>query len=256
MNFKIALTVSLATIGLSSAVQAASFTLDSPTSAGTLPSGVSPIGGIVSDFVGLNGNRVVSQLSADSLFSGFVGATENPLEIGTQSGFSSSVTGALGGGIAEASFRITLFDGDTAPGNFDFNFNTLLVNGLNFGNFSDVQTVETDAVGNVLSGPDAGFENNDLDTGFFSSNDSVLLSNLFSSLTATETLAFELDDVDPGDQFFDFTQGIDASLIEIGSGPVVTPGTPADAIPEPTTVLGSLFAAAVGGRFIKRKKAA
>src|SRR5262249_41967745 len=47
-----------------------SFTLISPTRAGELPSGVTPVGGVVLDLVGASGRRVVSQLPASSLFRG------------------------------------------------------------------------------------------------------------------------------------------------------------------------------------------
>ncbi|HET6576066.1 MAG TPA: hypothetical protein VFG68_20865, partial [Fimbriiglobus sp.] len=89
------------------------FTFTSPTSGGALPSGVTEVGGIVLDIVGANGARVVSQLAASSLHQGF--AAVNPLTIGTQTGFTSTVVNALGGGISELAVRITLLDGDTGP---------------------------------------------------------------------------------------------------------------------------------------------
>lgn len=219
---------------------------------GSLPSGVSEVGGIVLDLTGTNGTRVVTQTAASTLFTGF--ANVNPFTIGTQSGFSPTVITALGGGISQASVRISLFDGDTAAGDFDFNDNTLLLNGISFGNFSTVQaqnTTATGAVGNpILSG--GGFRNDLLDTGFFSSNDSTILSSLFTSLSSGNVV-FGLSDVDPGDNFYDFTRGIDSSLINVGTGPVITPG--ATAVPEPFTIVGTLIGATVAFRTRQRLKA-
>jgi len=194
--------------------------------------GASTVGGIVVDLVGLNGAHVVSQLAASSLFVGF--SSSNPFLIGSQAGFLSSVYGGLGGGLTSASIRFTLYDGDTAAGNFDFNQNDLLVNGLNFGNWSDVNAERTDALGTGLGFSGGGFRNNILDTGWFGSTDTTLLSSLYASLVSTEALTFEMDDVDPGDNFFDFTQGIDNSLINVGQGPVVTP--PTTGVPEASSI--------------------
>ncbi len=85
-----------------------------------------------------------------------------------------------------------------------------------------------------------GFGNDILDTGFFSSTDSTVLSSFYSTL-ASGAVDFRLFDVDPGDQFYDFTQGLDASVIDVGSGPVVTgPGgngaPPTLPVPEPASM--------------------
>ena len=82
------------------------FTTTSPTTAGELPAGVTEIGGIVLDLIGINGVRVVCQLPASSLFVGmFHDGTPaayrgNPGTIGIQEGFSTVLT-ALGGGLSE-----------------------------------------------------------------------------------------------------------------------------------------------------------
>lgn len=222
--------------------QASPFTETSPTAGGAVVPGVTDIGGIVVDLIGTNGNRVMSQLSASSLFEGFAGT--NPFTIGSQSGFDSSVMGALGTGIVEASFRFTLFDGDSAAGNFDqLQENNLTVNGVQMGYWGETPTVHTDSSGTVLDGGviTNGFSNNQLDTGWFYSNNSTALGNLYTDLQSTQTLTFELFDVDPGDNYFDFTQGIDADLINVGSGPGVTPPG-VSAVPEP-----SIYALMLGG---------
>lgn len=196
-----------------------------------LPGGVSVVGGIVADIVGANGTRIVSQLPASTLFQGFNNV--NPQPIGTQSGFTNAILASLGGGIQQAAFRVSLFDGDNAAGNFDFNQNTFFVNGLNFGNFSTVMTGITTGTGNQTSTA-TGFPDNLLATGWFASTDAMLLANLFATLGATNALAFAVTDTDPGDNFYDFTQGIDAGLINVGTGPVVQPPS---VVPEPSSVI-------------------
>ncbi|MBS1799931.1 MAG: PEP-CTERM sorting domain-containing protein [Acidobacteria bacterium] len=48
-------------------------------------------------------------------------------------------------------------------------------------------------------------------------------------------MEFRMYDLSPGDQYYDFTQGLDSSVINVGSGPVVTP--PTGATPEPSTFI-------------------
>lgn len=203
--------------------------------------GVSTVGGVVVDLLGANGTHVVSQLAASQLFDGFydsgtpVAYNGNPGTVGIQTGFNAGTMNALGGGIAGASIRFTLFDGDTALGDFDYNRNTLLINGLDFGSWSAVDAEQTTSTG-VTSGSSSGggFRDNILDTGWFTSTDSVLLTSLFSSLNTTNELLFQIQDLDPYDNYFDFTQGIESSLIDVGQGPVIS--GPGVTVPEPTSM--------------------
>ena len=208
------------------------FTVTSPTG-GALPSSVSAIGGIVLDLTGANGNRVVSQVAASTEFVGSPDASAYPLLFGTQTGFTPATVTALGGGLSSVSIRITLFDGDSKSGDFDFNQNFLLANGVNFGNFSLAATQTTNGDGTVSTNSGLGFGDEALDTGFFSSTDATTLATFFATLS-TGSIEFRLDDRSPGDQFFDFTQGLDASVIDVGSGPVVTP--PPTSVPEPASM--------------------
>ena len=210
--------VSACLISLGTLSSANAGVLLSPTSAGSLAgTSVTDVGGIVLDLVGSNGTRVVSQLSASSLFVGTLGVS--PGEIGTQTGFDNSVTGQLGGGIAEAAVRITLFDGDSGPGNFDDGENELLVNGVNFGNFSDVATTQTNSTGTTVFSTGTGFRNNILDTGFFFSNDATDLTTLFNAIVSSEEIQFEITDLDPGENFLDFTAGVDGCLLYTSPSP-------------------------------------
>ena len=230
------LLATLSLIAATSAAFATAFTVGSPAG-GVLPSNVTAVGGIVVDLVGRNGNRVVSQVAADTEFIGY--PSVNPQLFGTQTGFNSSVVNALGGGIASAAFRVSLYDGDNQFGNFDYHENFLQVNGLNFGDFSNVATQETDGTGTTIYSSGFGFGNNILDTGFFASTNAGLLRSLYSTLSGG-SIQFSVNDLTPYDQYYDFTQGLDSSVINVGSGPVVTGGgggASPSAVPEPSTLL-------------------
>jgi hypothetical protein len=257
LKITLATGVACSALGLAGAAQASTFTEKSPINGGiTIPSGVSSVGGIVLDLVGTNNNRVTTQLAASSLYRGF--ATGNPLSIGTQTGFTTSVIDALGGGLSQVGVRFTLFDGDTATGDFDENENTLLLNGINFGNWTAVEAEETTGTGASagLGFSGGGFRNETLDTGWFFNNSAPALTSFFSSLTASQEVIFGLDDVDPLDNFFDFTQGVDSSLINVGTGPVVTPIGPGPEIPTPALLPGLIGMGIAAMRRRKNEEAA
>ncbi|MEW4570579.1 PKD domain-containing protein [Tautonia sp. JC769] len=203
------------------------FTLTSPTRGALLPAGVSPVGGIVIDLIGEGGSRVVSQIRARDLFVGdFEGGNPpesrgNPGTIGERPGFSPAVVDALGGALAELSVRLTVDDGDTGPGDFDRDDNTLLLNGIAVGRFDRVPTVETDASGTAIlsENPEGGFRNDRVDTGFFHVTDPEVLRLVLDSIRDTGAIVVQLLDDDPGDNFFDFTVGIDAALIDVDLPP-------------------------------------
>lgn len=204
------------------------FTRTSPTGGG-VPSGVTEVGGIVLDLIGVNGVRVTSQLAASSLYIGFFDSGEpvqyrgDPGTIGEQTGLSSSIIAALGGGLASVAVRVTLYDGDTGPGDFDYqDQNTLLLNGVEMGDFSDITTQLTSSDGLTLVNTSTGFGNDILSTGWFSSSDATFLSQFYATLTSG-TVTYQLKDVDPYDNYFDFRQGVDGGLIDVGQTPNISP---------------------------------
>ncbi|HTN74634.1 MAG TPA: hypothetical protein VL096_05285 [Pirellulaceae bacterium] len=244
--------------GASSSANASPFTMLSPTPAGALPSGVTEVGGIVIDIVGTNGARVVTQLSATSLFNGFsdtgtpIVYRGNPVTIGVQGGFTPAITGALGGGIADLSIRITLEDGDTSFGDFDFNDNSLIVNGQNVGNFSLIPTERTSPSGLTVIGTYTGFPDSYLATGFFHVTNAALLAAIYNSVVTNQQFTIQLQDVDPTDNAYNFTAGVSGGLVDVGQPPTVTGAE----VPEPASIaLWTIMGAASLAGWRRRKLA-
>jgi hypothetical protein len=224
------------------------FTETSPLG-GAVPTGVTPVGGLVLDLEGLNGTRVFAQAAASSLFVGTQGVTNQT--IGSISGFNATILSALGGGLSRAALRVTLDDGDSAAGEFNFNESTILVDGVSFGNVSSVDVQRTNSLGTMAISTGVGFRNSLLDTGWFTLLGASELSALFLGL-GDGTATFVWTDSQLDGNFLDFTQGVDGGLINVGTGPVVSPpaGTP---VPEPGTLM-TLGAGLAGLAALKRRR--
>lgn len=194
------------------------FTMTSPTAGGALPDGVTAVGGIVLDLIGLNGVRVVAQLSAatlpNNLATGFNPSVGNPSPIGVLGGLSPEVLAQLGGGLSQMAVRMTVEDADTSNGDVDFNDNFLMLNGVQIGNFSSVATQATNDAG-IPSGQGIGFQNSLISTGWFLVNDANALSQVFTSLQNSNQANFALLDDDPFDNGYDFSRGIDGSFLGV-----------------------------------------
>ena len=214
--------VALCAAGLTLAVaQATDFTRTSPAG-GALPANITDIGGTVTDMVGLNGTRITGQLAAGQMFEGVYAGT--PLTIGIQTGYTPAMLAALGGGIQAMSVRLTLWDGDTGPGEFDHGQISLLVNGQTVGNFSDVPTQATSPDGLTALSTNAagGFRNQSLDTGFFVISP-LYLAAIFTAVLGNGQMVFQLQGTDPYDMnYYNFTEGLSSNLINAGVSPQST----------------------------------
>ena len=167
--------------------------MDSPAG-GQLPCQITPVGGLVIDLVGFNGTRIVSEIAAGNLYSGTTKGNTT-YTIGSMAGFSTSLINSLGGGLASASLRLTMGDGDNALGEDWYDAEILFANGVSFGTFSSVSTIEADTYGNVLTtNTNGGFRGGSIDTGFFSLSGTaqkVALAALYSTLSSgTMTITF------------------------------------------------------------------
>ncbi|WP_417260585.1 hypothetical protein [Celeribacter sp.] len=178
----------------------------------SLPSVYPEAGGVAIVMVGVNGN-IYYQFSDPS--GAFVGFQNNgqpaafrgnpftindpiPLDCGIR-----SCTDYFGGEIAQVYIRFSAYDGDTQPGGFDQNDISLILNGTNVGSWSGLTTEITNNAGTTSYGSATGFGNNTFNTGWFSSSNPTLLSNI---LTSNQTSTQVFDD-DPNDNYWDFTRG-------------------------------------------------
>ena len=79
------------------------------------------------------------------------------------------------------------------------------------------------------------------------------MTTLFNAIVSSEEIQFEITDSDPGDNFLDFTAGVDGGLIGVGQGPSVTPG--GGVVPEPgSAAIWSLIC--LGAVGLKRRRVA
>lgn len=223
-----------------------------PSGAATYPHGISiaPFGGLVVDARGLNGQRLLSHTAASDLNKGTVRGDpdSNDFFIGQQDGYASDLLDQLGGGFASFSVRVTLFDGDNDPGNFDFDDNFLRVNDVIVGNFSEVATTRTNADGTRIGAVQGGlgFGDEVTDTGTFTLTEGTALAALFASLRQSNSLSFEIDKRDDNGNFFDFTSADRIPQSGGGLAPLVA------SVPLPAG--GLLILGALGGLAALRRR--
>jgi large repetitive protein len=217
--------------------QATNFTMNVPGTALRLPTGYPEAGGIAIVFVGVNGNAYYQFSNPTGAFQGFQDSGTpaafrgNPFTINNpialDCGFSTCST-YFGGAIAQAYVRFTAYDGDTQVGGFDENDITLRLNGFDLANWSGVNTEKTSNDGLTSFGFETGFGNNTLNTGWFSSTNAALLSNILSTGRTTS----QVFDRDRNDNFWDFTIGNSLSNNDIVT---VAPGYTLDKTSNRTT---------------------
>src|SRR5262249_13451796 len=125
------------------------------------------------------------------------------------------------------------------------------------GDFSNVSTETTNSLGTAHISFQSGFPDNTLATGFFSLSgpaNAAALASLFASIVSTQQIQFGVFDNDFNIiQFYDFAQGVDGSLTDVGQPPTVVAITP-----EPTSVVvfGTVLAACAGAAWRRRRLAA
>ena len=188
------------------------FTTTVPGTGLTLPDDYPEAGGVAIVMIGANGNTYFQFSNPTGAFKGFNNdgrprrfegnpfTINDPIEL--DCGFSSCST-YFGGSIAEMHIRLTAEDGDTAAGEFDHDDISLLINGYNVGNWSDVPTQNTNTSGTQLISSGIGFGDRTFDTGWFKSTNQALLNNI---LTTNQTVSQVRDD-DPNDNRWDFRKG-------------------------------------------------
>ncbi|MBT0585628.1 PEP-CTERM sorting domain-containing protein [Alteromonas oceanisediminis] len=175
---------------------------NSPTSAGALPGDIPKFGGAVIDIITADNQRLVNYISRDDLFHGHVNSER--LDFASQQlgalSFSSSMLDAIGSGIAELAIRLSLYDGDNAVGadvvakeEYQAGKNFLEVNGVEFGNFSDVETLTSSRKGEEYfeDFKATGFANKKSATGWFYSNNSSVLGLIQSSVISSSVLGLD-----------------------------------------------------------------
>ena len=216
----------LSFLGFTPPAAATPFTMTVPGTSITLPSGYPQAGGVAVVLVGANGNVYYQFSDPSGAFIGYQNTGTpaafrgNPFTINTpiplDCGFSACST-YFGGSIAQIHVRFSAHDGDTQVGGFDYNDITLRMNGYSVGNWSGRTTEITNDAGTVGSGFVSGFGNNTFNTGWFSSTDSALLSNILS----TGQITTQVYDADPNDNYWDFQRGPSLTNLDIRT---VAPG--------------------------------
>jgi hypothetical protein len=256
---------------------------------GLLPDGVgfSPLGGCIVDVLGKNGARLTAQRSAGSMFIGWTGpdgpnqsAPYPPnawLVIATFAFDPSRIAEILGGGIAKANIRLTVYDGDSGspnpvyvsmfgsgnfpyarwssqPPDYDFDGGQNLYAGFQNstgdpvncgfmgertsyrldGAFTTINTFQgfpgvfalTDANQTGSHPPPPAYMPPFPTTGWFS----VPLNQLraFYDVMLTGVLKIGVHDETPGDQYYDFRQGLAEDVLNI---PFVEPTPPPPILP-------------------------
>ncbi len=191
---------------------ATTFTTTVPGTSITLPTDYPQAGGVAMVYVGVNGNIYYQFSDPAGAFRGFNSNANprqfqgNPFTINSplqlDCGFTDCRT-YFGGDIANMYIRFSAYDGDTQRNGFDEDDISLVLNGFNIGNWSDIQTELTNNSGTVSQGFTTGFGNNTFNTGWFETTNQALLNDILDSGEVTT----QVFDRDPNDNFWDFRRG-------------------------------------------------
>ena len=203
--------ISLGLLG-ETAADATPFTMTVPGTPLQLPSAYPAAGGVAIVMIGANGNAYYQFSNPTGAFQGYSNSGNpaafqgNPFTINNPIALNcgySACTDYFGGSIASVYIRFTASDGDTHAAGFDFNDITLRLNGFDVANWSTIATETTNTAGTTSLGFQTGFGNNTFDTGWFTSTNPALLSNILTTGRTTP----QVFDRDPGDNYWDFRIG-------------------------------------------------
>lgn len=274
---------------------------------GLLPAdvGFADQGGCIIDLVGLNDMRLSAQIATSRMFYGWTGplgprqSVPYPpnawLRVCTEAFDATNLAVILGGGIAKANIRITLFDGDSGspnpvylamfgsgafpysrwspqPGNYDFDggqnlwlgFEDAADNPVRCGYMGEATSYRLANDGSTVesfTGFPGVFALNDLVsypfqtrppqyqpafavTGWFSVPVDQLAT--FYARLLTGSIVIGVHDITPGDQFYDFMQGLASDvqnipLVPIPPEPLPTPPPSIDCGSPPSGVVGQVY---------------
>ncbi|MEL7129710.1 MAG: hypothetical protein AAGK23_09190 [Pseudomonadota bacterium] len=215
-------------LGSSQFASATPFTTTVPNTGGVqIPGNYPEAGGIVLVLIGDNGNFYYQISNPSEMMMGFQDRPLTQASPTIPQAFRGTPTWQLaptytldcgistcdtyfGGGIQAGWVRFTAFDGDTSTtggGNFDVNDITLVLNGVDVGNWTTPVTETTNVTGTVATETRQGFPNGAFSTGWFEIGNQALLDTF---LVENQTVTWQSRDADPGDNFWDFTIGNDA----------------------------------------------
>lgn len=165
------------------------FLTNSVTSAGALPSQVTPHGGVVIDIVGLNGERVVIQKGLPFAVTGFL-SSGFTYDLTSFAGFNQDVLDFLGGGFSEIGLRLSAaipYGSDSTYGP-EFGMG-LALNNVQIGNVNDHHSIASNGNGAVLGGEIIdGFLTQTHCTTWIHIDDADTLANIYNSALSTQAI--------------------------------------------------------------------
>ena len=232
-------TLSILALSLPITAIATPYTETVPNGNGAIPNTYPPVGGTMFVLIGTNGNIYYQFVNPSTQFEGFQGSGAPAafqgiptFQLGPTQSLNCGIvscTDYFGGAIAEGYVRITARDGDTCPGNFDFDDISLEINGLTVSSFSGLPANSVERT-NLTGTTSVGFEDCFRNQGTTETSTAWidLPANVRADiLSMGGTTPFITDDDGPGlcgscdngDNFWFFTDGNDAT-----GTPEVAPG--------------------------------
>ncbi|WP_418152373.1 hypothetical protein AB8615_10925 [Litorimonas sp. RW-G-Af-16] len=227
-------------VSFAATAHATAFTTTVPDGNGQIPNTYPPVGGTVVVLIGTNGNIYYQFVNPSTQYEGFYNDSRNgtpaafegnPFQLGPTQALNCGPTACVdyfGGGIAKMYVRLTVRDGDTCPGNFDFNRVEFRLNGRVISNFTGPLAERTNPAGTTSYGFEncfrddrsAGSVNGETSTAWFESEDQVVLDDILATGSTTPQIFSQpRANGRPNGNYWYFRDGIDAT-----GTPEVAPG--------------------------------